>query len=233
MSSGSPVASADAPAPASASGPEAEWAERLRSVTVSKATMDRLVMNWLVIEGYQEAAQRFMVESGTDGTPGLRPAATYPPSRSLSLARPPAAGVDLETVSDRMAIRNAIQCGDVQQAIERVNALDSTILEGNAELSFKLKQQQLVELIRSGDIEASLTFAQEELAPLAENDAGFLEEMESTMLLLAYEDLSQAPTAELCSQAARQKTVRLDVPLSLPSAALHTASPPRSRAASG
>ena len=62
-----------------------------------------------------------------------------PPSRSLSLARPPAAGVDLETVSDRMAIRNAIQCGDVQQAIERVNALDSTILEGNAELSFKLK----------------------------------------------------------------------------------------------
>ena len=84
MSSGCPVASADAPAPASASGPEAEWAERLRSVTVSKATMDRLVMNWLVIEGYQEAAQRFMVESGMDGTPGLLPAATYPP---LSLAR--------------------------------------------------------------------------------------------------------------------------------------------------
>ena len=132
-----------------------------------------------------------------------------------------------------MVIRNAVQCGEIQQAIERTNAVDPAILAGDPELSFKLKQQQLVELIRSGDIEASLTFAQEELAPLAENDAGFLEEMESTMLLLAYEDLSQAPTAELCSQAARQKTVRLDVPLSLPSAALHTASPPRSRAASG
>jgi len=31
--------------------------------------MDRLVMNWLVIEGYQEAAQLFMAESGTDGAP--------------------------------------------------------------------------------------------------------------------------------------------------------------------
>ena len=50
---------AEAPAPAapSASGPEAEWAKRLSSVSVSKATMDRLVMNWLVIEGYQEAAE--------------------------------------------------------------------------------------------------------------------------------------------------------------------------------
>ena len=48
---------------------EQEWAERLRAVSVSKATMDRLVMNWLVIEGYQEAAQHFMAESGTDGAP--------------------------------------------------------------------------------------------------------------------------------------------------------------------
>ena len=68
-------AAAEAPVPAapSASGPEAEWAKRLSSVSVSKATMDRLVMNWLIIEGYQEAAQRFMAESGTDGAP----ASTY------------------------------------------------------------------------------------------------------------------------------------------------------------
>ena len=82
---------------------EAEWAERLRSVTVSKATMDRLVMNWLVIEGYQEAAQRFCKESGTD------------------------AGIDLDTVSDRMAIRAAIQHGDVRKAIERVQALEASV----------------------------------------------------------------------------------------------------------
>ena len=69
MARRSAATEAPAPAASSASGPEAEWAKRLSSVTVSKATMDRLVMNWLVIEGYQEAAQRFMAESGTDGAP--------------------------------------------------------------------------------------------------------------------------------------------------------------------
>ena len=65
----SSTAEAPAPAAPSPSGSEAEWAKRLSSVSVSKATMDRLVMNWLVIEGYQEAAQHFMAESGTDGAP--------------------------------------------------------------------------------------------------------------------------------------------------------------------
>lgn len=67
-----------------------------------------------------------------------------------------------------MAIRNAVQCGEIQQAIERTNAVDPAILAGDPELSFKLKQQQLVELIRSGGVEEALAFAQAELSPLAE-----------------------------------------------------------------
>ena len=67
-----------------------------------------------------------------------------------------------------MVIRNAVQCGEIQQAIERTNAVDPAILAGDPELSFKLKQQQLVELIRSGGVEEALTFAQAELSPLAE-----------------------------------------------------------------
>ena len=67
-----------------------------------------------------------------------------------------------------MVIRNAVQCGEIQQAIERTNAVDPAILAGDPELSFKLKQQQLVELIRSGGVEEALAFAQAELSPLAE-----------------------------------------------------------------
>ena len=159
-----------------------EWAERLRAVSVSKATMDSLVMNWLVIEGHQEAAQRFEEESGTD------------------------AGVDFDAVSDRMSIRAAMQSGDIRQAVERVDALDGAILSSNPELTFKLKQQQLIELIRAGAIEAALAFAQAELAPLAEDNPAFLDDLERTMLLLAYEDTSRAPTASLLSQATRQQT---------------------------
>ena len=68
---------------------EAEWAERLASVEVDHAMMNRLVMEYLIVEGHKEAAESFMEESGT------------------------AAGVDLESVGERMAIRNAVESGDV------------------------------------------------------------------------------------------------------------------------
>ena len=74
-----------------------------------------------------------------------------------------------------MVIRNAVQCGEIQQAIERTNAVDPAILAGDPELSFKLKQQQLVELIRSGGVEEALAFAPWRLAysvASAEESAG-------------------------------------------------------------
>lgn len=83
------------------------------------------------------------------------------------------------------------------------------ILSGNPELAFRLKQQQLLELIRAGSLEESLAYAQAELAPLAESNPTFLDELERTMLLLAYEDPSKAPTAALLTQAARQQTASL------------------------
>jgi hypothetical protein len=228
-----------------------------------------------------------------------------------------------------MAIRNAVQCGEIQQAIERTNAVDPAILAGDTELSFKLKQQQLVELIRSGGVEEALTFAQAELSPLAEGrpassqsprlaaahaapptafrsptcllwatlsgpetralalwtpkrgcggvllpaeslrfsrtlwpskpadppgggssstpqhpyaaslqphapmhpgQPAFLEELERSMLLLAYSDLRQAPTAELLTQAARQKTVRAPPPHRRRTASLHSRACPAPQA---
>ena len=38
------------------------------------------------------------------------------------------AGIDLNTISDRMAIRSAIQRGDVEDGIERVNDLNPEVL---------------------------------------------------------------------------------------------------------
>lgn len=60
-------------------------------------------MDYLVIEGYKDAAQRFSTESG------LNPQ------------------VDLESIENRMIIRSAIQRGDVEDAIGRVNELDPEV----------------------------------------------------------------------------------------------------------
>lgn len=60
-------------------------------------------MDYLVIEGYKDAAERFSMESG------LSPQ------------------VDLESIENRMNIRSAIQRGDVEDAIGRVNELDPEV----------------------------------------------------------------------------------------------------------
>jgi len=141
-----------------------EWDKKLTEVKLNKTDLNHLVMNFLVIEGYKDAAEKFQQESGT----------------------PP--GLDLSSISDRMAIRSAIQKGNIQEAIERVNDLDPSILDTNPRLIFHLRQQQLIELIRQGQLEAAIKFAQEELALRGEGNTEFLEELEKTMGLLAFEN---------------------------------------------
>ena len=64
--------------------------------------LNRLLMDYLVVEGYTEAADCFARESG-------QPA------------------VDLQSIEHRMAIRAAVQRGDVENAIERVNDLNPEV----------------------------------------------------------------------------------------------------------
>ena len=60
-------------------------------------------MDYLVIEGYKSAAEEFSKETG--------------------LISP----VDLGTIESRMSIREAMQRGDVEEAIERVNDLNPDV----------------------------------------------------------------------------------------------------------
>ncbi len=58
-------------------------------------------MNYLVIEGFKDAADKFSVEANVDPV------------------------VNLESIQDRMDIRNAIQNGNVESAIEVLYSLCS------------------------------------------------------------------------------------------------------------
>ncbi|KAI9032163.1 CTLH/CRA C-terminal to lish motif domain-containing protein [Hyaloraphidium curvatum] len=163
--------------------PRDEWEKRLAEVKINKQDLNKLVMNYLVIEGYKDAAEKFAQETGLE------------PS------------VELESIEDRMNIRNAVQNGDIDQAIAHVNDLDPEILDVNPKLYFHLKQQKLIELIRTGDVVAALEFAQEELAPRGEENPEFLSELERTMALLAFplEAVSASPVADLFDQSQRQR----------------------------
>ncbi|KAF3773607.1 hypothetical protein EJ110_NYTH54990 [Nymphaea thermarum] len=77
-----------------------EWEKKLNDVKIRKEDMNKLVMNFLVTEGYVEAAEKFRMESGTEPD------------------------IDLATITDRMAVKKAVQCGNVEDAIEKVNDLN-------------------------------------------------------------------------------------------------------------
>ncbi|KAK0208102.1 lish motif-containing protein [Desarmillaria ectypa] len=156
----------------------------MHEVQVSKTDLNRLIMDYLVIEGYKSAAEEF--------------------SQEANLTPP----VDFESIESRMSIREALQRGDVEDAITRVNDLNPEILDTNPALYFHLQQQKLIEFIRHGRIADALRFAQEELAPRGEESPEFLTELERTMALLAFESTSSTPTSisDLLSPAQRLKT---------------------------
>ena len=123
-----------------------EWQRSLAQVKVSKQNLNKLILNYFIIEGFKNAAEKFAIEANLD------------PS------------VELESITDRMNIRNAVQDGDIDQAVERVNDLDPEILDTNPRLYFHLQQQKLIEFIRMGKISEAILFAQQELAPRGEEN---------------------------------------------------------------
>ncbi|KAF7306853.1 hypothetical protein MIND_00477500 [Mycena indigotica] len=161
-----------------------EWDRRLHEVQITKHDLNRLIMDYLVVEGYKAAAEEFSQEAN------LSP------------------DVDLDSIESRMNIRDALHRGDIEDAIARVNDLNPEILDTNPALYFHLQQQRLIEYIREGRIAEALQFAQAELAPRGEESPEFLSELEKTMALLAFDVMPSAPPgiSELLSHAQRMKT---------------------------
>lgn len=161
---------------------KAEWMERLHHIRISKPDLNRLIMNYLVVEGYKDAAEKFCQE--TNMTPII----------------------DLACMDARMNIRTAINHGNIQDAIRQVNDLNPEILDTNPRLYFHLLQQQLIELIRQGRTQEALAFAQEELAPHAELNPELLDDLEQTMTLLLFDSSAPPSVATLLDPIQRQKT---------------------------
>ena len=101
--------------------------------------MNKLVMNYLVTEGFKDAAERFQEEAGIT------------------------AGQNLGELDNRIRIRDNIQvpapctlhlapapfqAGRIQESISMVNEQHPTLLDSDRYLLFHLQQQHLIELIR-------------------------------------------------------------------------------------
>ncbi|XP_026468857.1 glucose-induced degradation protein 8 homolog [Ctenocephalides felis] len=161
--------------------PKDECANRLEGLHVQRSDMNKLIMNYLVTEGFKEAAEKFQIEAGV-GT-----------------------SMELNSLDDRILIRDAIQSGRIQEATVLVNQLHPELLDNDRYLYFHLQQLHLIELIRAGNVEEALSFAQSQLSEAGESNPQVLNELERTLALLAFEQPHLSPYGDLLQPMHRQK----------------------------
>eukprot|EP00921_Rhytidocystis_pertsovi_P020872 GHVQ01033239.1.p2 GENE.GHVQ01033239.1~~GHVQ01033239.1.p2 ORF type:complete len:406 (-),score=52.49 GHVQ01033239.1:3608-4825(-) len=149
------------------------WLKRLTAVEVFEGDLQSVIMNYLTVHGYEKAAEAFSNEAETQ------------PEMPVGCIGP------------RKRIREAVLGGDIETAISLINQIDSKILDDNPELSFRLKQQQLQQLIEKGDTSAVIEFAQQQLAPCVKMHPDLLPELERSMSLLFFNDLSSKGAQKL------------------------------------
>lgn len=148
---------------------------------IQRSDVNMLIMNYLVTEGFKEAALKFQQEAGLTE-----------PALSSSL-------------DERILIREAVQNGRIQEAIALVNALHPELLDNDRYLYFHLQQLQLLELVRAGRAEEALAFAGATLAEAGAADRNALTELERSLALLAFPDPHASPFADLLLPSHSQK----------------------------
>uniref|UniRef100_A0A182M0U5 CTLH domain-containing protein n=1 Tax=Anopheles culicifacies TaxID=139723 RepID=A0A182M0U5_9DIPT len=158
-----------------------EWQSRLKTFPIKQEDINKLIMNYLVTEGFKEAAEKFQAESGV------------------------VPSVDLNSLDNRILIREAVQNGFIQEATHLVNQLHPELLDNDRYLYFHLQQLHLIELIRAGKIEEALTFAQTQISEAGEINPEVLNELERTLALLAFEKPQHSPFADMLDHTHRQK----------------------------
>lgn len=143
--------------------------------------MNSLVMNYLIVEGFQSVAEQFQQEANTKGS------------------------VPLSSITGRTSVRSALSAGRIDDGLREINTILPTLLEHNPSLLLQLQQQQLVELIRADKIDEALTFARTHLRAGCADQAHALQALEGIMSLLAFSALppEHNPMAHLLDQRAR------------------------------
>ncbi|XP_020798881.1 glucose-induced degradation protein 8 homolog isoform X1 [Drosophila serrata] len=161
--------------------PPTSWPHRMASFQCRQMDLNRLVMNYLVSEGYQEAAKRFMAEANVEPGPHM------------------------DTIVDRMRIQEAVRVGQVKYAMDLASRIYPCIFETENYVYFHMQQLRLIEMIRDQKATKALNFAQSPSSGFAQVDPERKKEVERTMGLLAFDRPENSPFGELMLYSYRQK----------------------------
>ncbi|GAB7330905.1 hypothetical protein MBLNU13_g02428t1 [Cladosporium sp. NU13] len=174
--------------------------QKIAEMKPSKSDINSVIMDYLISEGYPGAAEKFANETNLFQGEAF----------------------DVESIRDRVQIRNAILGGNIEEAIELLNNDETLILDDNPLLHFKLMQLQLVEIIRSvleknngkpasADFRPALEFATTQLSPRAPTDPKYLSALEKTMALMIFDADKMIPEMKELLDLGLRETVAGEV----------------------
>ena len=150
-----------------------KWFKELNSRKINKDKMNKLIANYLFIQGYCYPLKKFIEETKIKFN------------------------FDEKLLNKRYLIRQLITKNKIEAAINKINLLDKKILQENKIIFFVLQRQRLINYIQENNLNDALIFAQKTLLPLVEGDSFLYKELENAMGLMAYENISDAPEKEM------------------------------------
>lgn len=150
---------------------ETEWQYVIDDMGVTFQDLNSIIMNYLVVEGYHSAAEKFVREAGIKiSADGLGFANDMMPPYAGSNVVEEDRGKKItgkeentndedvfSSIKDRMAIKTLIHSGQIQSAVEKINDVDPELLDQQPELHFALLRLHLIELIRACNYPATLS----------------------------------------------------------------------------
>ncbi|GFE55403.1 glucose-induced degradation 8 homolog isoform X2, putative [Babesia ovis] len=144
----------------------------LTKIEVDEADLQKVVVNYLSTHMYKDSYANFIEESGYQG-PNLA-----------------------ETISHRQCVKQAIIEGRTQDARTILDKIDPKILENNVRILFNLLANDVIDIIKSGNVTLAIEYAREKLAPCVKKETGLVEKLEDIMALLTFTDFSLPEVTE-------------------------------------
>lgn len=159
----------------------------IAAIGFQRCKLNEIVMDYLVTEGFKDAAEKFSEEA------------------DLKMTQVTGSSGEEESsvlMDQRIDVRHAIEEGKILEAVCLINKYYPLLFHEHGDLYFKLQQQHLIELIRKKNDSAAIQFAQEEL----DFDAEYFDSnaVERTLALLAFDKPETSPYADLLQIAHRQ-----------------------------
>ena len=158
-----------------------KWQKELDVQKMNKDKMNKIIANYLFIQGYCQPLKKFISEAKIQFD------------------------FDEKLLNQRFLIRQLITTNQIEKAIQEINSIDKNILIENKVINFVLQRQILFNYIKENKLQEALNFAKDNLLPLSEGDEFLYKELEKAMGVLAYENINDSPEKELITDKFLEK----------------------------